>query len=51
MCCIVVLEQDQGKRQNLVNMEEDPVAREPAFRIPTLKGPMVQGTYVLGSMD
>ena len=37
---MVVLSQDQGKRQNPVNMEEDPVARELAFRIPRLKGPM-----------
>ena len=51
MYCIVVLEQDQGKGQNLVNMEGDPMAWEPAFRIPRLKGLMVYGTYVLGSMD
>ena len=40
MYCIVVLSQDQGKRQNPVNMEEDPVAKELAFPIPRLKGPM-----------
>ena len=32
-------------------MEEDPVAKKPAFHIPRLKGPMVEGTNVLGSMD